>query len=851
MDSDLIQEAIEIGERNKEIIELARNWCGHIGVEIQDGIGLVEQSTGLPIGMRSFRCPHAAATGMAGINLKSILLDFYDRNCKNCKERWPVRLPNLTQLLAERDAEAERCLELDRFATQQEAARVGERDKHRQVLRAGGDSARSGIFDLLERLDHSQGAKESKILVETARAAPEKFDAGVQEVLFELAESGGWARTEASLEALSIIDSDRHKLTESALKALSRFEATSIAGSIVARWLQPSNAEYLLAALPALIYLASPSRVIFHPSSPEKPEPLLAAYQLFPEIVLKGIQALLKEPDKDLRIRCCMAIRTIIQADHDFGPKVADSLIRSMGLPDDPYNEGYARDAASKTLALAMTFRPKEIDERIQHGFAGLSDTEASSLFMTYTWMLQPPYHYEEKPNITPAHEFAFRRIVDVLAEHPNDERFGEAAVFLRDQGINYPSLIDEHTEMLLGAAALIASELETPYSPLLDPRPNDLKALEALSRETNLSIALDAIARALGLAAFRNPNKSGIEIVQLLKSMEEKHPYLRKALVKSIGIFGRNREGLKIALPALYSSMMDRSQLVRAEGVGAYKEIAKDAAEELPDLVHQILLVLLSDPYVIVHRAAVKALREVEIPGQFIDEAITRLVQLVNAYSASRRNDALLSDCIKVFMRICKRANLLNQKIFERLISVIYRMRSREATELVRYYRRNLKDVPGYADLLVKLLKDPDTNDYHLSEIVEVLATVPQKEIFRLSEEIKIAERLCAQRRVRLTMSILEILSIARAWKATAEVAKEAVSRLKDTQWDRPRKLRATSWQLASELELAAAEGNIEAVISCAEELQKAIQELEKDEKEHSTVRSPIFGFKVQGESD
>ena len=52
-----------------------------------------------------------------------------------------------------------------------------------------------------------QGCEESKILVETARAAPEKFDSGVQEALFELAESGGGSRTEASLEALSIIKS--------------------------------------------------------------------------------------------------------------------------------------------------------------------------------------------------------------------------------------------------------------------------------------------------------------------------------------------------------------------------------------------------------------------------------------------------------------------------------------------------------------------------------------------------------------------------------------------------------------------------------------------------------------------
>jgi hypothetical protein len=686
MDNGRIQEAIEIGESNKEIIALARNWCGHIEVEIQGGIGLVEQSTGLPIGARSFRCPHAAATGMAGMNLKFILLDFYDRNCKNCKERWPIRLPNLTQLVAERDAEAKRSLELERLAAQQEAACVAERDKHRQVLRAGGDSARSGIFDLLERLDHSQSAEEGKILVETARAVPEKFDSGVQEALFELAESGGWNRTEAALETLSIIDGDRPKLAGSALKALSRFEATSIAASIVARWLQPSHAEYLLAALPALIYRASPGRVLFHSPPPEDPEPLLAAYKLFPEIVLKEVQALINEPDKDMRIRCCEAVKKIIQLDPDFGPKISDSLIRSMSLPDDPYNEGYARNAASKTLALALAFRPYEVDEKIQKSFAGLSDNAANALFGTYTWMLRPPYRSKEKPIMTPAHELAFRRVIDVLTERPNDERFIEAAVFLRDQGGRYPALIEKHTEILYGAAAIIAADLENPYSPLLDPQPDDLKALKAQSREMNLSIALRAIAQALGLAAFRNPNKAGIEIIQFLKSLEGNHPILRSALVKSIGIFGRNPEGLKIALPALYSSMMERSQLVRAKAASAYKEIAKNAAEDLPDLVHQSFLVLINDPYVIVHRAAVNALKEVNIPSRFLTETINRLVGVIKVYSIGGPKDAFLSDCIKVFIRVCRQANLLNQIILEWLISIINQMHSREAADLLEY---------------------------------------------------------------------------------------------------------------------------------------------------------------------
>ncbi len=93
---DSIQKAIRIGERNKEIIELAHNWCAHLEVRQAGGIGLVEIQTGLPIGMRSFKCPHANAAGMAAMMLEVVALDFYDRNCVDCKQRQPVRLPNFT-----------------------------------------------------------------------------------------------------------------------------------------------------------------------------------------------------------------------------------------------------------------------------------------------------------------------------------------------------------------------------------------------------------------------------------------------------------------------------------------------------------------------------------------------------------------------------------------------------------------------------------------------------------------------------------------------------------------------------------------------------------------------------------
>jgi len=98
-----IERAFEIGKDNEEVIQLAHNWCGHLKVVKSGGTGLIEVQTGLPIGMRHFECQHAVAGGFAGMVMRDIVLDFYDRNCVGCKYRVAVRLPNLSQLAGERD----------------------------------------------------------------------------------------------------------------------------------------------------------------------------------------------------------------------------------------------------------------------------------------------------------------------------------------------------------------------------------------------------------------------------------------------------------------------------------------------------------------------------------------------------------------------------------------------------------------------------------------------------------------------------------------------------------------------------------------------------------------------------
>ncbi len=93
-----IQRAISIGEANKRVTELAQNWCAHLRVELRGGVGIVEQMTGLPIGMRAITCEYARARGIAGMDLEHVAIDFYERNCIGCQDRRPVRLPNLLEL---------------------------------------------------------------------------------------------------------------------------------------------------------------------------------------------------------------------------------------------------------------------------------------------------------------------------------------------------------------------------------------------------------------------------------------------------------------------------------------------------------------------------------------------------------------------------------------------------------------------------------------------------------------------------------------------------------------------------------------------------------------------------------
>lgn len=195
-------------------------------------------------------------------------------------------------------------------AREAELAALAERQRKRDVLRTGADEPCRRIYELIEGLDRNPNADECLLLKEVVTAAADKFDDSLREALFDLADAGGWTRTETALESLTILGADRLRLGGAALRALARGDATQAAASVVAKGLLPEHRDLVRDALPALIAAAAPSRAPLGLSDhPGDPAGLLAVHRLFPDLVHEVLRLALASHSKDDRIDACEAIK--------------------------------------------------------------------------------------------------------------------------------------------------------------------------------------------------------------------------------------------------------------------------------------------------------------------------------------------------------------------------------------------------------------------------------------------------------------------------------------------------------------------------------------------------------------
>ena len=121
---------------------------------------MIEAATGLPIGHMGVQCKFSKKNSMYCWLLEDAAYDFYQNNCKCCKERVPVGFPNIMSFVGLREKAAEKRKsgreEEERERGQKQTERRQERTKPRYEL----SLEETFVFDLLDELDQEDIARD-------------------------------------------------------------------------------------------------------------------------------------------------------------------------------------------------------------------------------------------------------------------------------------------------------------------------------------------------------------------------------------------------------------------------------------------------------------------------------------------------------------------------------------------------------------------------------------------------------------------------------------------------------------------------------------------------------------------
>lgn len=839
-----IQEAVALGEANKRILELAQNWCMHLRVELRGGVGLVEIQTGLPIGMRAITCPYARGDGLAGMDLKAIALDFYDRNCVGCLDRKPGRFPNLSELVTERDEAAKR-QEADRtrFSAEQ-ALKLAERRRSREERKNGADEPRLGIYEAIDRLDDEQAKEESDVLEQIVKATPDRFTADVVESLFEVANAGGWGRTEGALRALRALGVDPVRLGASALGALARGDSVRTASSIVSDHLRPEHRDLVKPASWYIIRNAAPSDTIGLRHAPGDPAALIASFRLFPDIICGSLATLLTSRRKDDRIDACEALMSITDIHSSAGLELAPALISSLQWPDDVYDRGSAAHAVKRVLANTMRDLAEETDAVVSEAMKTADEPTRATLLGVYIQFLKPRWRGGIRKR-TKSDPIAFRRILRVFLDRQPAESLVAAADFLNHGAKQYSDVLAEESETLLGAAAMLSEALANKYSPILDPRPSFERAMEAELNETRLRTALNGVIHALGYAIDYEPEAVGRRVTSTISGLGSSYPELRASLLESLGALG-NKPASAQALPTLYSALTDSDQRVRAAAAELYGSLTKRSEpDDFPRLLHETFLVLLRDPFLIVHRTTVRALHADSIPPDLHRNALQLVGRVLISNLREHINARFISDCINEYLILTEKAGIESRYVLKRIVELMERIPAKDAAEVV-YENWRIREAPNFADLVVRLLQVDTVPEYHLETLDEALETLPDSDLQRHATVLRDIGIQRIQRSPYEAIDFTRILARCGAWEEARLVVRAIVNQTPDTKAEKPRKLRFRVLECAVEIEAAAARKDYTAIATAASDWKAIVQEIQTDDEQNAEARRPFPGLPI-----
>lgn len=834
-----IEQTVAQGQRNLETWELIRNHCTHARVErMGGGVGLIEQQTGLPIGHFSLACEHSDGSRFGAWDLQHGAVDFYRRCCIDCPHRNPTNIPNLATLVASLDEEQAAALRLQAAREAEAEAQRTERRRKRLERTSGLSAAAQDVLRLLNRLDSEspsdEVAQELEVLVRAkVRDLPEQVVGEISQAVREL-------NSDALMPAIQTLIVNGRITLEPVEDAVKRaiVARQSAAALKVLLASEPTKLPERLRPLCQAIVFAGfvgdgpfrRRRTEFHSTKQDD-----VWMQALDVLIVSERDALLEEVVRMLQSGSLATRRVAAAAAGLIGKKAPDHMgflseqliasLRSLAEVNehrDHYNNP-GLDIAD-ALGVFLLTSPAEVGLLIEACATSLTDDQKKELFRSYSEACRQIEADSDKALVSMLFSICLKRLgndwgpwVVMEAEHALDSLISHC-----------PEALHGRTEVLL-SALLRMSEDATPT-----PNPSLGVRVAQMRDSTAEMVGIRSVSECLETQARRQP----LEVFDALE------PFFLAAEVATDSTNKVRRRCIRIlpafvgtdcfekTLPILYTCLLGPDQVERALAVEALGKISKTCSF-LPLEISSAIPALLSDQYVVVHKAAVRAITQgLEVRVDDRQEVCWILLRLCTYYLKEENDGGFVLDTFRALCAIWTPEmglHTVGVDFLEVIDLLASRLQDYDLRQFVDLCSFCYSETPGYIVGLLRILRDvasdDDFNDAH-SEYRERLAQVEPSRLRPHCEALVEIAMSHVPRRPGRAFIYVEILQGLDLWEEAARLAVEIHSKIPASFEFSGRKKYSRYIETQSSLESAIRRADIES----ARSLSKVL--LSEDEK-------------------
>ncbi|MDR6670192.1 hypothetical protein [Rhizobium sp. 1399] len=673
-----IADSVKVGERNRDTMVLVRNYCAHARVERFGRTGMLVQATGLPIGHHGMRCDFAPEGGMSTWDLRDAVIDFYDRNCANCTHRKPVGLPNLLEVIAERDREKTRREAEVKADEQASATALAERNAVRAVLLPRLGAVGRTLLEDIGAFDADRSSDNRERVTQSARLAPEYFSPELVEYVFALASAQPWF-AEPALTIFDAVGADDTMIVKLAISVLQRGYPSQVAIEKLLPRLDSIPAGSVVDILSAAIEFASPDdRDFIFGDGERRPAGdavfLEALWRRFPDEVVAAIEKMLLGGKRSALERAGRGLHVLQASDPTAAKPILRTLVsvyvRAPSLVSDLREAEDRLPDLADALNSAFDAAPQEVDALLQSLQAGAPTSHRVRIMKAYAHAVHVGYNDPPVLATSLRHSLALRRLVWAPTVERDDRVLDEVTSAFRSGSKGLEYVIREQLDAFIGALFLLDDRLTELDALMNEPAESMLVAMERNNRRMVVRGLMEQFVEWTSEAAAGN-DPAVAKIIGVFDTIPEGRDNLRGVLLGATKELSRDLTGLKQLLPHLYTALVGPSAIGRSYAATAVGELSYRSRENIPDLLFEAFGALLWDQYVVVHKSTVAAFHRSIIPEPYRINAAQAILNLIRYYRVQSNEDHFLTECVSLLAGMADLFGEANGAIRRYLIDV------------------------------------------------------------------------------------------------------------------------------------------------------------------------------------